>query len=96
VEVLPALSTANVREMLKAVMPLPQLSPQEARAQVVKHLVSRLRRRHRKNVNMQTLSDIVKLGITKEEYYSGEFFEANKTVIKIFYKSCNGYSLSSL
>jgi SRSO17 transposase len=61
VEVLPALSTANVREMLKAVLPLPQLSPEEARAQVVKHLVnrsrstaSRLRRRHRKNVKVQT------------------------------------------
>lgn len=61
VEVLPALSTANVREMLKAVLPLPQLSPEEARNQVIKHLVnrsrstaSRLRRRHRKNVKVQT------------------------------------------
>jgi hypothetical protein len=59
--VLPALSTANVRELLKAVLPLPQLSPEEARQQVVKHLVnrsrstaSRLRRRHRKNVKVQT------------------------------------------
>ena len=54
VEVLPALSTANVREMLRSVMPLPQLSPEEAQAQVVKHLVnrsrstaSRLRHRHK-------------------------------------------------
>ena len=61
VEVLPALSTANVREMLKAVLPLPQLSPEAAREQVVKHLVnrsrstaSRLRRRHRKHVKVQT------------------------------------------
>lgn len=61
VEVLPALSTANVRQMLKAVLPLPQLSPEEAREQVVKHLVnrsrstaSRLRRRHRKHVKVQT------------------------------------------
>jgi len=53
-EALPALSTANVREMLRAVMPLPQLSPEEAQAQVVKHLVnrsrstaSRLRHRHK-------------------------------------------------
>jgi hypothetical protein len=30
VEVLPALSTANVREMLKAVLPYPQPSPGEA------------------------------------------------------------------
>jgi SRSO17 transposase len=61
VEVLPALSTANVREMLKAVLPLPQLSPEEAREQVVQHLVnrsrstaSRLRHRHRKLVKVQT------------------------------------------
>jgi SRSO17 transposase len=42
-EALPALSTANVREMLRAVMPLPQLSPEEAQAQVIKHLVNRSR-----------------------------------------------------
>lgn len=42
-EALPALSTANVREMLRAVMPLPQLSPAEAQAHVVKHLVNRSR-----------------------------------------------------
>ena len=41
VAVLPALSMANVREMLQAVMPLKQLSPQEATAIVVKHLVNR-------------------------------------------------------
>lgn len=43
VEALPALSTANVREMLRAVMPLPQLSPEEAQAQIVQHLVNRSR-----------------------------------------------------
>lgn len=42
-QVLPALSTANVREMLRAVLPLHQLSPDEARVQVVKHLVNRSR-----------------------------------------------------
>ena len=54
IEALPALSTANIREMLRAVLPLPQLSPQEAQTQVVKHLVnrsrstaSRLRHRHK-------------------------------------------------
>jgi len=53
IEALPALSTANIREMLRAVFPLPQLSPEEAQTQVVKHLVnrsrstaSRLRHRH--------------------------------------------------
>jgi hypothetical protein len=32
-----------VREMLRAVMPLPQLSPEEAQAQIIKHLVNRSR-----------------------------------------------------
>jgi SRSO17 transposase len=41
VEVLPALSMANVRELLRAVLPLKQLSPEEATHLVVKHLVNR-------------------------------------------------------
>ena len=40
---LPALSVANVREVLQAVMPLQQLSPEQARRLVVKHLVDRSR-----------------------------------------------------
>jgi hypothetical protein len=43
VENLPALSVANVRELLQAVMPLPQLSPEQATDLVVKHLVNRSR-----------------------------------------------------
>jgi len=43
VEVLPALSTANVRELMKAVLPLPQLSPDQARHLVIQHLVNRSR-----------------------------------------------------
>lgn len=43
VEVLPALSMANVREMLQAALPLRQLSPEEATRLVVKHLVKRAR-----------------------------------------------------
>jgi len=39
--VLPALSTANVREMLKAVLPLPDLTKERARELVVEHLVKR-------------------------------------------------------
>jgi SRSO17 transposase len=58
-EALPALSTANVREMLKTVMPLPQLSPEEAQAQVIKHLVNRSRStasrlRKRRKAEVQT------------------------------------------
>lgn len=43
VAVLPGLSVANVRELLRAVMPLPQLSPEQAVDLVVKHLYNRTR-----------------------------------------------------
>ena len=43
VEVLPALSTANVRELLKAVLPLPQLTPTGAMDLVITHLITRAR-----------------------------------------------------
>ena len=45
VDRLPALSVANVRELLRAAMPLPQLSHQEAAELVVEHLVNRTRSR---------------------------------------------------
>jgi len=45
VEVLPALSVDNVRELLRAAMPLPTLSPREAAHLVVKHLDNRTRSR---------------------------------------------------
>jgi SRSO17 transposase len=41
VKLLPALSVANVRELLKAVMPLQQLTPEQATSLVVSHLVNR-------------------------------------------------------
>lgn len=47
---LPALSVANVRELLLAAMPLPKLSPDQATQLVVKHLVNRsrsIRSRHK-------------------------------------------------
>jgi SRSO17 transposase len=40
---LPTLSVANVRELLKASLPLPQLTPHQAQHLVVKHLVGRSR-----------------------------------------------------
>jgi len=43
VEVLPALSTANVRELLKAALPMPQLTPEQATELVIRHLVNRAR-----------------------------------------------------
>ena len=42
-EVLPALSTANVRDLLQAVLPVPQLTPEQARQLVTTHLVHRAR-----------------------------------------------------
>jgi SRSO17 transposase len=44
-DALPALSMANVRALLRSVMPLPELTPEEATRQVVKHLVNRTRSR---------------------------------------------------
>jgi SRSO17 transposase len=41
VEVLPALSMANIRELLQATLPLPQLTQDEATRLVTKHLVHR-------------------------------------------------------
>lgn len=43
IPVLPALSLSNLRELLKAALPLKQLSPDMARRLVVKHLVARTR-----------------------------------------------------
>jgi SRSO17 transposase len=45
VEVLPQLSVGNVRELLRAALPLPQLSSEEAAQLVVTHLVNRTRSR---------------------------------------------------
>jgi SRSO17 transposase len=45
VEVLPLLSVSNVRELLQAAMPLPQLSPLEAVDLVIEHLLNRTRSR---------------------------------------------------
>jgi SRSO17 transposase len=44
-DVLPALSMANVRELLRAALPLPHLSPLDAAALVVEHLDNRTRSR---------------------------------------------------
>ena len=43
VDVLPALSASNVRELLQAVLPLPELSPTQARNIVASHFVRRAR-----------------------------------------------------
>ncbi|MDM8528560.1 hypothetical protein QUF58_10155 [Anaerolineales bacterium HSG24] len=42
--VLPALSMSNIRELLKAVLPLEQLSPEQAQRLVIKSTASRLRK----------------------------------------------------
>lgn len=45
VEILPQLSVANVRELLRSALPLPQLSTEQAAQLVVSHLVNRTRSR---------------------------------------------------
>ncbi len=45
IDVLPVLSVANIRELLRAAMPLPQLSPIEAALLVIEHLDNRIRSR---------------------------------------------------
>jgi len=45
VDVLPALSMANVRMLLRAVMPMPELTPEKATDLVITHLVNRTRSR---------------------------------------------------
>jgi len=45
VDLLPALSMANIRLLLRAAMPLPQPTPDQAIAQVTQHLVNRTRSR---------------------------------------------------
>jgi SRSO17 transposase len=57
VEVLPLLSVGNVRELLRAAMPLPRLSPQEAAALVVEHLVNRTLSR-KSRLRMQRIPQI--------------------------------------
>ena len=45
IDVLPLLSVGNVRELLRAAIPLPQLSVEEAAELVVEHLTNRTRSR---------------------------------------------------
>jgi SRSO17 transposase len=45
VEVLPMLSMANLQSLLRAVLPLPQLTPEEATKQVIQHLFNRTQSR---------------------------------------------------
>ena len=45
VDVLPQLSVGNVRELLRAALPLPQLSPEEAASLVTNHPINRTRSR---------------------------------------------------
>lgn len=44
-DVLPFLSVSNIRELLRAAIPLPQLSPADATALVIQHLTNRSRSR---------------------------------------------------
>ena len=52
VDLLPALSVANVRELLRAALPLPTLSPLQAASLVVQHLDNRTRSRKSRVLNL--------------------------------------------
>jgi hypothetical protein len=70
VEVLPALSTANVRELLTAVLPLPQLTLAQAMELVSMHLVNRARStssrlKSQMNPHDSSSCDIVKVSSKK-------------------------------
>jgi hypothetical protein len=51
-DILPALSTANVRTLLRAALPLPQLTPSQAADLVVTHLDNRTRSRKSRMLNL--------------------------------------------
>jgi SRSO17 transposase len=56
-EVLPALSTANVRDLMMAALPLPEMTPERARDLVVTHLVNRARSTSSRLKDQQKLHD---------------------------------------
>jgi SRSO17 transposase len=55
VDLLPALSMANIRLLLRAAMPLPQPTPEQAIAQVTQHLVNRTRSRRSRLIRQGVL-----------------------------------------
>jgi hypothetical protein len=62
-EVLPALSVANVRELLRAVMPLKQLTEEQAPERVIEHLLNRTRLR-KSRIKKQRLMKNATFGLT--------------------------------
>ncbi len=56
-EVLPALSTANVRDLMMAALPLLEMTPERARELVVTHLVNRARSTSSRLKDQQKLHD---------------------------------------
>jgi len=55
VDLLPAFSMANIRLLLRAAMPLPQPTPEQAIAQVTQHLVNRTRSRRSRLIRQGVL-----------------------------------------
>ena len=62
-EVLLALSVANVRELLRAVMPLKQLTAEQATERIIEHLLNRTRSR-KSRIKKQRLMKNAELGLT--------------------------------
>ena len=62
-EVLPALSVANVRELLRAVIPLKQLTEEQATERIIEHLLNRTRSR-KSRIKKQRLMKNAEFGLT--------------------------------
>jgi hypothetical protein len=62
-EVLPALSVANVRELLRAVMPLKHLTEEQATERIIEHLLNRTRSR-KSRIKKQRLMKNAEFGLT--------------------------------
>jgi hypothetical protein len=62
-EVLPALSVTNVRELLCAVMPLKQLTEEQATERIIEHVLNRTRSR-KSRIKKQRLMKNATFGLT--------------------------------
>ena len=62
-EVLPALSVANVRKLLRTVMPLKQLTEEQVTERIIEHLLNRTRSR-KSRIKKQRLMKNPEFGLT--------------------------------
>ena len=58
IDILPALSVANIRSLLRSVMPLKQLNPEQAIEKVIEHLINRTRSRRSRLKNQLDMMEV--------------------------------------